>query len=337
MDFKPKEDFNMKEEFRNILIEKHLRGVANQAEEAELQTWLSANANNQRHFKEVKRLDTAMQSMDFKVEADTDSEWQKLQRHIGQQEAKVVAMKPRFNYLRIAAMFALLLATGWLIKTQFLAGNDNKFAAEYAVAKGKTKVVELADGTKVHLNADSKLAVFANFNEAERRVELTGEAFFEVAKNKAVPFLIQTGDVTTRVVGTAFNLAAYPDNGIVAINVTEGVVEFSDEDEKVRLTANKAANFDATSGKIMEVPFQQSELAWQQGSLVFKNEPLALILKDLERKFDVKIVDKSGSEKRMLTEEVEANETVEAVLNRIAMTANLQLTKKDKVFTFIKK
>lgn len=327
----------MKEEFRNILIEKHLRGVANPAEEAELQSWRSANAENQRHFKEVKRLDTAMQSMDFGLQADTNSEWQKLRRQIGKQEAKVVAMKPRFNYLRIAAMFALLLATGWLIKTQFLAGNANTFAAEYTVAKGKTEVVELADGTKVHLNADSKLAVFSDFNETERRVKLTGEAFFEVAKNKEVPFLIQTGEVTTRVVGTAFNLTAYPDNGMVAINVTEGVVEFADADEKVRLTANKAANFDVTSGKIKEVPFQQSELAWQQGGLVFKNEPFALILKDLERKFDVKIADKSGSEKRMLTEAVEANESAKDVLNRLALTANLTLIEKDNVYTFVKK
>lgn len=328
----------MKEEFQNILIEKHLRGIANEAEEAELQTWRNANAANQRHFKEVQQLDKAMQSMDFGWQADTDAEWQKLQRQLGVSEAKVVAMKPRFNYLRIAAMFAVLIATGWLIKSQFsLGGSANEFGAEYAVAKGKTEIIELSDGTKVHLNADSKLAVLADFNENERRVKLTGEAFFEVAKNKDVPFLIETGDVTTRVVGTAFNLTAYPDDKTVAINVTEGIVEFADDDEKVRLTANKAANFDGKSGTIKEVPFQQSELAWQQGGLIFKNESFALILKDLERKFDVKIEDKSGSGNRMLTEEVEANEGIEEVLNRIALTANLQLLKNDGVYTFVKK
>jgi ferric-dicitrate binding protein FerR (iron transport regulator) len=179
--------------------------------------------------------------------------------------------------------------------------------------------------------------VLTDFNETERRVKLTGEAFFEVAKNKNIPFLIETGDVTTRVVGTAFNLTAYPDNRMVAINVTEGIVEFADADEKVLLTANKAANFDGDSGKIMEVPFQQSELAWQQGGLIFKNESFFLIMKDLERKFDVKIEDESGSEKRMLTEEIEANEKVEDVLNRIALTANLTLIKKDNVYTFVKK
>ncbi|MFT4758640.1 MAG: transmembrane sensor [Paraglaciecola sp.] len=325
----------MKEEFQNILIEKHLRGIANKVEEAELQAWRGGNAKNQQYFKEVQSLYKAMQSMDFDLQADTDSEWQKLQRQIGHSEAKVVAMKPRFNYLRIAAMFAVLIATGWLIQMQFLAGNAN--AVEYVVTKGKTEIIKLSDGTKVHLNADSKLMVLTDFNETERRVKLTGEAFFEVAKNKNIPFLIETGDVTTRVVGTAFNLTAYPDNRMVAINVTEGIVEFADADEKVLLTANKAANFDGDSGKIMEVPFQQSELAWQQGGLIFKNESFFLIMKDLERKFDVKIEDESGSEKRMLTEEIEANEKVEDVLNRIALTANLTLIKKDNVYTFVKK
>jgi len=327
----------MKEETQNILIDKHLRGVATAAEEAQLQTWRKENASNQRHFKELRQLDKAMQSMNFNLKADTNSEWQKLQQRIGHSEAKVVQMKPRFKLFRIAAIFALLLVTGWLVKTQFLNGSSNAVASEYAVLKGETKMVELLDGTKVHLNADSKLAVLNDFNEAERRVKLTGEAFFEVAKNKEVPFLIETGDVTTRVVGTAFNLTAYPDKNKVEINVTEGIVEFSDKDEKVRLTAQKAANFDTKTGKILQIPFQQSELAWQEGGLVFKNESFASILKDLERKYDVTIEDKSGSESRMLTETVEANETVQSVLNRLALSANLTLVQKDKVYTFLKK
>lgn len=327
----------MKKEFQNILIDKHLRGVASAAEETQLQTWRKENASNQQHFKELQQLDKAMQSMNFNLEADTASEWQKLQQQIGHSEAKVVQMKPRFKVLRIAAIFALLLVTGWLVKTQFLNGNANAVASEYAVLKGATKMVELPDGTKVHLNADSKLAVLSNFNETERRVRLTGEAFFEVAKNKAVPFLIETGDVTTRVVGTAFNLTAYPDKNKIEINVTEGIVEFSDKDEKVRLTAQKAANFDTQTGKILQVPFQASELAWQDGALVFKNESFKHILKDLERKYDVTIEDKSGSENRMLTEMVEADETVDAVLNRLALSAQLQLVKEGNNFTFLKK
>lgn len=324
----------MKKEFQNILIDKHLRGVATAAEEAQLQAWRKENASNQQHFKELQQLNKAMQSMNFNLETDTDSEWQKLQQQIGHSEAKVVQMKPRFKVLRIAAVFALLLVTGWLVKTQFF--DASVVASEYAVLKGETKMITLPDGTKVHINADSKLAVLSDFNKTERRVRLTGEAFFEVAKNKEVPFLIETGDVTTKVVGTAFNLSAYPDDN-VAINVTEGIVEFADKDEKVRLTAQKAANFNSKTGKILQVPFQASELVWQEGGLVFKNESFASILRDLERKFDVKIKDKSGSKNRMITETVDANEKVDAVLERLALSANLQLLKQDNVYTFVKK
>lgn len=327
----------MKEEFQNILIEKHLRGKTNSAENAELKAWRTESAQNQRHFEEIEKIDRAMQSMNFSLDADTNSEWQKLHQKIGQSGAKIVPMKSRFNFLKIAAVFALLLATGWLLKNQFATGDVSTFAAEYDVAKGKTEIIELTDGTKVHLNADSKLAVFADFNLSKRRVKLTGEAYFEVAKNKDVPFLIETGKVTTKVVGTAFNLTAYPENDKVAINVTEGIVEFADDDEKVRLTVNKAAQFDVDEGTIMEVPFQAADLAWQTGSLSFKNKPFSEILISLERKYNVSIKDNSGSENRMLTEEVEPNEKVEDVLTRLGMTTNLTLEKEENTYTFKKK
>ena len=187
---------------------------------------------------------------------------------------------------------------------------------------------------KCFLNADSKLAVYKDFNEQTRTVKLIGEGFFEVAKNPEKPFLVETAGVKTRVVGTAFNLTAYPENQHVEINVTEGIVEFKGNTGEIRLTANKAAVFDKSTKAIELTEFDASDVQWQRGGVVFKNKPLKEILPVLERKFDVKIINKSDSGHVKMTEIIESNEKIEAVLNRLAQSANLELETAHKTFVF---
>ena len=327
----------MKEEFQYLLIEKYLQGQATTAEKATLDAWRRENAQNQQQFQEMQTLHKAMQSMNFNLNADTDSEWRQLQRQLGATEAKVIPMKPRFSVLRIAAIGLVLLLTGWLIKSQFASNDLTDIAMEYVIDKGKTEVVTLSDGTIIHLNADSKLSVLEAFNEDQRRVRLSGEAYFDVAKNKAIPFIIESGKVTTTVVGTAFNIAAYPDNEEVAIHVTEGIVEFSASDETLRLTAQKAASFDSQTEKMIEMPFQAAASAWKEDSLVFKNKPFSFILKQLERRYNVQIKDKSNSGNRMLTETVESDDSIDNVLERLGLSAHLKVEKEGNGYVFYPK
>ena len=327
----------MKEEFRIILIEKQLKGIANEAERAELAKWQSESVQNQRHFEDIALISKATTGLDFNHQPNTKAQWDALKNELGVREAKIVSMKPRFSFLRIAATVVVLLGVGWLINTQLLNADSTTVAQEYIIEKGKMERIELSDGTIVHLNSDSKLAVFKGFNDNNRRVQLIGEAYFEVAKDKTKPFLIATENVTTRVVGTAFNISAYPEDPAIEINVTEGIVEFSDSDEQLRLTAEKAAIFNKKEGVIAESKFEINETNWMGGELIFKNKSLAEILKSLERKFDVNIKDQSNSSERMLTEMIEQNDTPEDVFNRLAKSANLTWKKEGNSFVFKEK
>ena len=321
----------MKEELRNILIQKHLLGRATATEETELHQWRNANAANQKHFDQIAYLEKAMQKMDFDVNANTDQEWHNLQNELGLNETKVVTLKPRFSVLRIAAAFAFLVVAAWLFYTNFADVNALAVANALQTNKGDVATHTLSDGTKVTLNADSELSIYEGFNTKERRVALSGEAYFEVASNKNVPFIIETDKVNTTVLGTAFNILAYPEMETVEINVTEGIVEFADKDDKVRLTAEKAAKFQKRIGSIEVIPFEVNELAWQTGSLYFKNEPLSSVTATLERYFNINIENNSSSNRR-IKEDVSKDDSIEDVLARIALAAGLKYELKNGIY-----
>ncbi|WP_316794480.1 FecR family protein [Pedobacter frigoris] len=163
--------------------------------------------------------------------------------------------------------------------------------------KGGQYQIVLIDGTKVWLNSSSVLKYPARFSGSERKVELIGEAYFEVAKNKKQPFRIISGDQEIEVLGTHFNVNAYTDEENIKTTLIEGSV-------KVYQTANKEI------AKILK-PGQQSVLqlgtfdinnvdteeavAWKNGYFIFENDDINLIMRKLARWYDIEVVNKGAN------------------------------------------
>jgi len=166
----------------------------------------------------------------------------------------------------------------------------------FSTGKGETKVIALKDGSVVTLNTASEIQV--NYSDSLRAVELiSGEALFDVAKNKARPFVVAAGDTSVRVVGTSFtvrHLEATP----VQVLVREGIVEVFKPavgNQVVRVTANNMAVAAADGGQsiaAMAVPAAQlhRQLAWQNGQLAFEGETLAQAVQEFSRYSDTRIV-----------------------------------------------
>jgi len=164
----------------------------------------------------------------------------------------------------------------------------------FTTGKGETKVIALKDGSVVTLNTASEIQV--HYSDSLRAVELIGgEALFDVAKNKARPFVVAAGDTSVRVVGTSFtvrHLEAAP----VQVLVREGIVEVfkpAASSEVVRVTANNMAVAAAEGGiAAMPVPAAQlhRQLAWQNGQLAFEGETLAQAVQEFSRYSDTRIV-----------------------------------------------
>jgi len=166
----------------------------------------------------------------------------------------------------------------------------------FSTGKGETKVIALKDGSVVTLNTASEIQV--NYSDALRSVELiSGEALFDVAKNRARPFVVAAGDTSVRVVGTSFTVR-HLDATPVQVLVREGIVEVfkpATGAVPVRITANNmaVASFDSDSAiAATPVPAAQvhRQLAWQNGQLAFEGETLAQAVQEFSRYSDTKIV-----------------------------------------------
>jgi transmembrane sensor len=154
----------------------------------------------------------------------------------------------------------------------------------------------LPDGTTGWLNSNSSITYTGNFTK-EREVALTGEAYFDVAKDPKRPFVVNTPEIRARVLGTRFNLASYGNENIVEVVLEEGGLEFSCPDGRnaCLLKPDDLLTFHKSSGKFSTSQVQaQKYTAWTLGKLVFRNDPLDVVARRLARWYNVDVELKAG-------------------------------------------
>lgn len=175
------------------------------------------------------------------------------------------------------------------------ASKDNKVAYNtLKIPYGKTFKVQLSDGSLVHLNAGSQLKYPEHFTASERKVYLQGEAYFEVTPNKEKPFIVQTSNTDIQVLGTKFNVSAYPDEKLVATVLVEGSVKVSEketnESTNVILTPGQLALWNKTTEKMNVTKVDVEDFtSWIEGKLVFESKTFEEMLRVLQRKYNVTI------------------------------------------------
>ena len=162
--------------------------------------------------------------------------------------------------------------------------------AEFVVPFGEQLNVVLQDGTQVQLNSGSRLQYPKSFGFFNRKVKLTGEAYFSVAKETTRPFEVDLKDIKVKVTGTHFNAKAYPDDKKIRVALEEGSVNIADKAERLYpMKVGESAEYDRTTGvcKITEAPDMTLHTAWRTKSLNFYRTPLKEIVKTLERQYEV--------------------------------------------------
>lgn len=144
--------------------------------------------------------------------------------------------------------------------------------------------VTLSDGTKIHLNAETRLTYPVHFNSKERIVQIEGEAYFDVAPDKEHPFIVQTPHASIRVTGTSFNVRAYADEQTESTTLVSGAVTINSDNEDFELVPNQHFAYDKTSGK-MTVADVNPELytSWESGSFIFMNVSLGSVMSYLSK------------------------------------------------------
>lgn len=353
------------------LILKCLQGAASSEEQQEVWNWLKDEANFE-HYKKMRDTWIAVGVIKSDASFEIERRYQKIQDRINSKTKRmprVLSLTNQNAIWKVAAIvvFALLIGS---VGTYIITANNfnqttsgiNKYEVE--VPMGAKINMSLADGTKVWLNAGSKLVYSQGYNKTNRQVALIGEGYFEVAKNKKLPFLVEAGGLQVKAVGTAFNVKAYPDEKEVEATLIEGIIDVTEGKQTIRLTPNEKATFIRNSAhiiysltnpdEIQTVPFSDIKTvdiilskdvnttiytSWRSERWIFERESLADFVKKLERRYDVRVyVMDAELNKYKISGSID-QQTLGQLLNAVRLTVpiNYKIINKEVVLTLDKR
>jgi len=204
---------------KNILY-KFFEGSATDQEIGRIREWVESSPENRRELFSARKKFDALLLLADTGKYETKQEKQISIHHI--HEKRVI----RLQIPHITAMLAVVFTLGILTHSYFTTEKKAEIAwYEIQAPLGAKSQVKLIDGTRVWLNAGSKLQYSTTFGQQNREVNLVGEGYFEVAKNKDLPFEVKTSELIVRALGTAFNVKAYPNEATIETILVEGEVE----------------------------------------------------------------------------------------------------------------
>jgi len=305
----------------------YLIGEANPRLVQQVEAWLSESEENRNYFNELVKVWSESKNISIKpVAVDVDAAWEKLSNRIDDTKVEKDINKFSRQLLRIAAV--VIIAFGiWVVVANL---NNNKSLTTQDTTIEKV----LADGSDIILNKNSKLLYPKKFKANTREVELKGEAFFEIKHNEKQPFIIHAGDANVKVLGTSFNVKAYPNSKKVEVYVRSGIVKlYSDNNTNITplvLKAGEKGIFDESANQINKVKTTNpDELFWASKTLIFKNTELLQVIEVLEKCYNVKITIQNQNVNTCKLNVIFKNETIDYILKIIATSLDLEVTKKD--------
>lgn len=312
----------------------------------EVEEWLGASEENRIVLDELEKLWIETGKITpAPVAVDTDMAWKKVFSKIKPEETKTITLQTGIQkrtstlqiVARIAAVLLIMLGGYGIFK---LATKDLKDPEEVIVASIEAPVSKvLPDESKIDLNEGSKLTYPEKFSKKTREVKLEGEAFFDVAENAKKPFVIHTEIADITVLGTSFNVKAFPNTNKVEVIVETGKVMLTDKSAPldsagtIILEAGTMGIIDKSTGKFEKVTnADRNKLFWKTNKMVFNRCRLGDIFAIVAEHFNVTIeAENPKVEDCKLTVTFE-NNGLEYILDVITITGNLTYRKENDVY-----
>ena len=189
-----------------------------------------------------------------------------------------------------AAAICLTILSTWIVLDNRQSPEEHIAYEEFSIPSGQRAMVKLHDGTTVWLNARSTLRYPNRFTSGERKVELDGEAFFEVEHDEQKPFVVSTEKLDIKVLGTTFDVKAYPEEEAIFVALETGSIELKSRSFKsYQLRPGEKAVYNKASGRCEVLRSHDVKMysAWRRNVLVFKSAPLSDVMKTLARTYDI--------------------------------------------------
>jgi transmembrane sensor len=301
-------------------------------EEAGLLSWIKADEENRIEFLRLKEsLDP--EKMEHPLLRSSYAEL-KNKLGIGRHFKTVPGSKSKklyFSFSRVAAMLLLALITGFAV-AYFLVGTPPGKSAqvvwfETKVPRGEKSQLLLPDGSKVWLNSESSLSYPSNFMEDNRKVQLKGEAYFEVAKQDGSTFTVGTNDYDVLVHGTSFNVMAYADFDRTETTLIEGKIEIRRGTRTIDVNPGQTLIFREDRFR-MERSDAEKSAKWKDDIFDFDQITFQELVVRLERWYDVDIEIKNPDLNQIVYSGVFKNEeTIDQVLNTLELTSPIRYSR----------
>ena len=194
------------------------------------------------------------------------------------------------------------------------------------IPRGGEFCLTLSDGTRAWLNSETSIQYPVVFGAKERRVFIQGEAYFEVAKDAKKPFTVQFMSSSVTVLGTSFNIRAYPEEKQSQTTLAEGSVRIYSPGSSMLLKPGEQAEVKALSGEMVKKEVDvKTFTSWKNGRFVFEQEPLENIMRTLERWYDIRVIFRDEGAKRIsLSGNLKRYGDFSQVMNMLQMTGDVR-------------
>ena len=308
------------------LFRKYLSNSATADEMKELDEWIASNEDF--HDWLENQVDNSSAEMDAEKQADILA---KIHEKIAVQSKQKFVLP---GWAKTVAAVALIVLMAVSAAIYFRSNQPNMIQyAEIGALRGQKASVTLPDGTKITLNSESTLKYSTNYNQSDRAVELVGEAYFEVAKNKKIPFVVKAGKLEIEAKGTAFNIKAYPTDNSISTTLTEGKIEVKTPLDVLNMIPNERMEYNNTDQTFRKLTLTDAEgsIGWLNDELSFENATLAEVVANFSRIYNIDIQFASESIKEQRFTGKINNNSLLSVLRIISLTSPIRFEQKDSV------
>ncbi len=299
--------------------------------------YLQANPGQEETIKEARRLYVILSGNKKPLNQQVDA------LKTGMNVPKVVSLVKRYTWIKVAAAILLVSSLSFLVYLNQQPQSSTlsyESVKQYTTLPGERKKVTLTDGTVILLNAKSSLSLDAGFNGRNRQVHLVGEAFFDVAHNKKKPFIVHTADFDINVLGTSFNVKAYPGESSETVLI-KGLIRMEGKGSKrnsITLRPSQKVIFYRSTVPALaekqikstnqhpEIAINQytllsdssiAEMAWTQNRLEIVDQDFTEVKSMLERWYNVEITFKDRELEKYRFTATFTKENIEQVLNAL--------------------
>lgn len=318
------------------LIIKKVHGECTREEELQLQSWLLESEENRNIYSQYKVFWQSQKMEIYSSESRLNTALNEYNRRIEAIRTKEIRVKI-FKGLRWAATILILVCVPSLLLYLKMSESKLTLLTESVALKGDIKEITLTDGTKVWLNRGSSICYPSNFKNIERTLYLDGEAYLDVKKDPAHPFIVKTQAIQVKVFGTSFNINTKYEDNTVQTTLVEGSVVILDKNGK-KLTSLNPGQMASVNTELQTVNLKvvnpKYYTSWRTGEVYFENAGIHEIISKIEEVYDIKIQTDTHLKRKSINQKkynfiFNRNQPIDSVFEMLNFITPCKFVKKD--------